>query len=287
MNKRFLNLGCGYRIHPDWENVDFVATAPSVRIHDLRERFPFADQSFDAVYHSHLLEHFRKQAALAFLRECNRVLKPGGIIRVAVPDLEAIARLYLEALEKASVGVPGWANNYEWMVMEMLDQCVREQTCGALIEYFRQDPIPNWEFISARMGAYGESVWRTLRPGPKFTQKEPPRPKIAWTYVLRNPTSVLHRKLLKLLLGQEDWEALQVGRFRRAGEVHMWMYDSYSLGKLLGETGFTNVQRVRSTESRIPGWATFCLDSEPDGRTYKADSMYMEAFKPQVEPTSK
>jgi predicted SAM-dependent methyltransferase len=53
------------------------------------------------VYYSHLLEHFPKHEAQGFTQECYRVLKPRGIIRVAVPDLERIARMYLQALERA------------------------------------------------------------------------------------------------------------------------------------------------------------------------------------------
>lgn len=108
--------------------MDFVATAPCVRAHDLRLGIPYADESFDVVYHSHLLEHFPKKAAPPFLRECRRVLKRGGIIRIAVPDLEKIARAYIEAFEKASHGIPSWREKYDWMMLELYDQTVREQS---------------------------------------------------------------------------------------------------------------------------------------------------------------
>jgi hypothetical protein len=58
------------------------------------------------------------------------------------------------------------------------------------------------------------------------------------------------------------------------------MYDRYSLGKLLKKAGFTNPQQVGPSESRIPNWANFNLDTDANGRIYKADSMYMEAIKP-------
>jgi predicted SAM-dependent methyltransferase len=266
MNKRFLNLGCGDRFHPEWENVDFVGTGPSVRVHNLRRPTPYADETFDVVYHSHVLEHFPRQQALPFLRECYRVLRPAGVIRVAVPDLERIARLYLEALEKAANGVPGWADNYEWMVMEMYDQCVREGPSNAFTEYLKRDPVPNSDFVLQRWGAYAIPFLEAAR------QSNPA--------ALRNPGTVLRDKILRMIIGQKYWEAIRVGRFRRKGEIHMWMYDRYSLSKLLQLAGFTQVQQVGPAESRIPGWAAFHLDTEPDGRTYKADSIYMEACKP-------
>lgn len=94
---KLLNLGCGSRFHPAWVNIDTAPAEPSVVAHDLREGIPFPDAEFDAVYHSHVLEHFPKRSAGPFLAECLRVLRPGGILRVAVPDLERIARGYLEA----------------------------------------------------------------------------------------------------------------------------------------------------------------------------------------------
>src|ERR1017187_8522768 len=96
---RGLNLGCGDRLHPDWTNVDIVASGPGVRRCDLVAGIPFAAETFDVVYHSHLLEHLPKQIAPPFLRDCCRVLKRGGVVRVVVPDFEQIARTYLDALE--------------------------------------------------------------------------------------------------------------------------------------------------------------------------------------------
>jgi len=277
---RYLNLGCGSRFHLGWENVDMYPYGPGVRVHDLTKRTPYDDETFDVVYHSHVLEHFPRRQALSFLQECRRILKSGGVVRVVVPDLERITRLYIESLEKASTDVPGWADNYEWMVIEMYDQAVREETCGALTEYFKRDPLPNWDFVSGRMGAYGDSSRKTLVDMVQRSKTVASRPKLAWGYLFRNAGKVFRNKLLKFLLKEQGWEALQVGQFRRGGEVHMWMYDRYSLAKLLHFVGFIQVQQVGPAESRIPDWPAFCLDTEPDGRTYKADSMYMEASKP-------
>jgi predicted SAM-dependent methyltransferase len=274
-----LNLGCGERVHPDWVNIDFVAAAPGVRAHDLRKGIPYPDESFDVVYHSHVLEHFQKKSAHGFLRECYRVLRPGGILRVALPDLEQIVRGYLEALEKASNGSPGWDDNYDWMVLELYDQAIRERTCGQLVEYFQRDPIPNWDFIYKRWGLQAQILLRDLRARSDLTLKDATPPRTAWGYVARNFGTVLRNRLVRILLGREDWEALLVAKFRRQGEIHFWMYDTYSLGKLLQETGFSSTRRYDANESLIPDWTRFNLDTEPDGTVYKPDSLYMEAQK--------
>jgi len=76
-----LNLGCGADSHPAFVNIDLIAR-PGVIGHDLRLGVPFPDATFDLVYHSTMLSTMRAADALAFMRECHRVLKPGGVLRV-------------------------------------------------------------------------------------------------------------------------------------------------------------------------------------------------------------
>lgn len=59
-----------------------------VRYLDVNRRLPFGDQTVDAVYFSHLLEHLHLDEGCRLLAECRRILKPDGIIRVVVPDTE-------------------------------------------------------------------------------------------------------------------------------------------------------------------------------------------------------
>jgi predicted SAM-dependent methyltransferase len=89
---RYLNLGCGNRYHPAWVNMDLHPRGRGVPIYDLAQGIPMDDSSFDVVYHSHVLEHIPSLAALPFIQECCRVLRPGGILRVVVPDLERICQ---------------------------------------------------------------------------------------------------------------------------------------------------------------------------------------------------
>jgi predicted SAM-dependent methyltransferase len=274
-----LNLGCGRRAHSEWENVDLFPASPIVRAHDLRKGIPYSDGTFDVVYHSHLLEHFQKHAGLGFLGECHRVLKSGGVIRVAVPDLEQIVRLYLKALENATRGVPEWRENYEWMILELLDQMVREMPGGLCIEYRRQKPIPNWSFIRQRWGTEAEAAVEAFQAEARSHENGHGRPHAKEGFTFRHFAKFLVNRLATALLSEENYEVLRVAWFRKKGEIHRWMYDAYSLAQLLRRAGFSDCQRRTATESQIPNWMEYQLDCEPDGTVYKPDSLFMEAVK--------
>ena len=95
----YLNLGCGKRYHKDWVNVDMYSDTPDVMAYNLLKGIPFSDNHFEVVYHAQVLEHSPKDDAPGFIKECFRVLKPGGVIRIVVPDLEGIVTEYLKYLK--------------------------------------------------------------------------------------------------------------------------------------------------------------------------------------------
>lgn len=264
-----LNLGCGEYFHPDWTNVDFTATSEGVITHNLREGLPFPDASFDVVYHSHVLEHFPKAEAPVFLQECFRVLRPQGILRVVIPDLEQIARLYLEALERASQGSQEWAAHYNWILLEMYDQTVRDRSGGGMASYLAADNIPNQDrdFVIQRLGREAKNLIAALQES---------RQEFSPVEIQLSDREVL----LQSLLGDTDYQAIQIGRFRQSGEVHQWMYDRYSLSVLLENSGFEQIAICQADESRISNFITYGLDVEWDGQIRKPDSLFVEAIKP-------
>jgi SAM-dependent methyltransferase len=274
--QRFLNIGCGQRFHPDWTNIDLVPSSPAVQAVDIQNGLPFPAETFAVVYHSHVLEHLPRQRALALLLECYRVLVPGGVIRVAVPDLERIVGLYGEALERASRGEPRWAQRYEWMLLELYDQVARERPGGDMLAYLRREPLPEAAFVYERLGSEARKIVQS-RPRPA------PRPALR---DLVRRARAMPRFLLTILaqrmLAANDRRALEIGRFRQSGEVHRWMYDHYSLALLLTQAGFQSPVQQTASQSAISCWSRFSLDTEPDGSVYKPDSLYMEALKPTV-----
>jgi len=128
-----LHLGCGTTTPPGWVNVDGslgarlaklpalrpllrasgafrIDWSPSITVLDLRRPFPWPNRSAAAIYSSHTLEHLTREQGRRFLRECHRVLRPGGVIRLAVPDVALILKAYekgvfpaVELLERLGV----------------------------------------------------------------------------------------------------------------------------------------------------------------------------------------
>jgi SAM-dependent methyltransferase len=128
-----VNLGCGLTTPPGWINVDGswnarLARWPAARgllrkaglipaasaavpwrdvlYHDLRRPLPWDDGAIDTIYASHLLEHLYRDHAAALLRECHRVLRREGVLRLMVPDLEDLARRYLAARDAPEKATP-------------------------------------------------------------------------------------------------------------------------------------------------------------------------------------
>ncbi len=68
---------------------------------DVCERFPFADNTVDYIFHEHVMEHLTYPQGLQMLRECCRVLKPGGRLRTAMPDFAYFISLYAQPSDAA------------------------------------------------------------------------------------------------------------------------------------------------------------------------------------------
>jgi len=118
-----INLGSGPNGIEGWENIDwgllpFLSKMtwlrkwlillklldksydikwPSIVLKDIRYKLSYQDASVDYIYCSHVLEHFEVYQAEKILRECKRVIKVGGVVRIVVPDLKKMMINYKNA----------------------------------------------------------------------------------------------------------------------------------------------------------------------------------------------
>ena len=89
-----LHLGAGPVLLDGWLNTDKYPASSRIAYVDTTKRFPFARDTFEYVFSEHMIEHMSWQAGARMLKECHRVLVPGGIARIATPDLGKIVGLY-------------------------------------------------------------------------------------------------------------------------------------------------------------------------------------------------
>lgn len=283
-----LNLGCGNRFHSSWVNLDISPRHPSVLQCDVVRGIPFGDDHFDVVYHSHMLEHIRRRDVQPFLQECRRVLKPGGILRVATPDLERLCELYLDRVRGATTADALAASDHAWLVLEMFDQVARERSGGDMIAYLRQDPLPNQSFVLERIGEEGREILRSIRRDKVPLQRVSARHGFASRVVrgigrrVKRVLPATREALIKSWYGHDALHALEIGKFRLSGEVHHWLYDRVSLSRVLQDAGFCEPVARRANESAIDGWPAFHLDTTATGDVIKPDSFFMEATKPRL-----
>ncbi len=156
---RILNLGCGTKTShsPDVINIDwsiylrikknpllrplvplvlkgirrsrFDALPDNIVVHNLAKGIPFPANSVDAVYHSHLFEHLDRDIAIVFLEEIKRVLKPGGIQRISVPDMERLCRDYVNHISISENDLAEGVKHDDF-VAAIIEQSVRKEARG-------------------------------------------------------------------------------------------------------------------------------------------------------------
>lgn len=91
-----LHLGCGKRYIDGFYHVDALNYEHVDHVGSVTDLSQFSDQSIDLIYASHLLEHFSRVETANVLSEWFRVLKVGGVLRLAVPDFEKVVQVYLK-----------------------------------------------------------------------------------------------------------------------------------------------------------------------------------------------
>lgn len=263
-----LNIACGKRYHKDWINIDFHPDSNMVKKVNILSGLPFERDSFDVIYSSHFLEHLSPLQAKFVLKEANRLLKKDGILRIVVPDLENLCREYLHVLE--NVDDERLDKQYRWITIELLDQLVRVDRGGEMRQIFNEVSKSNDKYLADYI---------LHRTGDELlAQKKAQINKKITLDKIKNKLLYFYLEFIRFLIPKNLRNLL----FTRTsvGEKHQWMYDRYSLGKMLEKLGFKNIQMKSYSISAISGFNDYFLDIKEDGTPYKGNgSIYIEATK--------
>lgn len=94
--ENYINLGSGTKTFDEYINIDFFSLFSDNVDYEADFRYPLKidDDSVDGIFTEHVLEHLTYDQVERLLKECHRILKPGGIIRIIVPDVSIFIEHY-------------------------------------------------------------------------------------------------------------------------------------------------------------------------------------------------
>lgn len=91
-----LSIGAGARRIPGWVHLDIDPALQPDIVADITQPLPLPDASVSYILCEEVVTQISIEACIGFLRECRRVLRPGGVVRVLMPDLHRFVTAYLE-----------------------------------------------------------------------------------------------------------------------------------------------------------------------------------------------
>jgi SAM-dependent methyltransferase len=145
----YINLGSGTDALQGFINIDFFTTAGIDYGTDLRYPLMIEDEAVDGIFCEHTLEHLNYREADSLLKDCRRILKPGGAIRIVVPDLSLFLRNYCE-------------RNGEWF-REWERLMFRESVVAERLERTLGSPLEAISFVTQEYGHSSSWDFETLR----------------------------------------------------------------------------------------------------------------------------
>lgn len=283
MNGKYVNLACGpiFIDSQEWVNFDFFAPQ-GVHKADLLKKLPLPDNSAQVVYLSHFLEHIPKMNVDRFIRECFRILAPNGTIRLVLPDLENMAQTYLKLRNEEN------HSQANFLVMEIIDQCVRKKPGGELGEYYQKIKAnvkleknvssENSFMVNFIKNRTGEDLNVLEHQKVSINKIEPQY----FSGLLGRIRSKLLSAWIKLLsFALPSSFRIQNMSFAKIGELHHWLWDFYQLKEVLEKEGFISIKRQSANTSYILDFPFYPLDIDREGKPRKGEeSMFIEAKKP-------
>jgi len=275
-----LNLACGvyYFDDPKWVNIDWEANSSKVLQKNLFAPLEFDDCTFDFIYTSHFIEHITLDTAKRLLRECHRLLKPNGVLRIVTPDFEKICDEYLLQTKL------GFFQKAEFVKFTLTDQMTRNRPGGG-IHYWRtlakSDPELQ-EFMSTWSGSVAQSKELNSIQNHKINSKVRIVKRIfANSAIIKRRIVWRYCNLVVFLFPK--WFRDQHVALCRPGERHIYMHDFLSLKSLLEDAGFDNVKKVSPLTTRSHYTEITKLDLDSSGNPRKGkESMYVEAGKDEI-----
>ena len=133
-----LQIGCGSNIYSGWLNTD-LNNSKKIAFLDAGDQFPIESESFDYIYSEHLFEHLTITQQLNMLNEGARILKKGGVMRIATPSLDFLSNLYTDSSSKKNQEYVKWAVSSSPYLKSVKDGVMDDSThfCYVINNFFK------------------------------------------------------------------------------------------------------------------------------------------------------
>ena len=147
-----LHVGCGTKPFAGWINIDLKARPHVELVWNVTDGLPFPNGSCELIHSEHVLEHIPLVQAVGFLRECHRVLKVGGVVRVGMPCVaEAVRRYHEDTWREAT-----WLKTFGYTHLQ-----TRAEYVNVCFRHWGHQWLYDVEELTRRLE---EAGFRTIRP---------------------------------------------------------------------------------------------------------------------------
>ncbi len=276
----------------EWTNVKFsVLAQPDVDnmyyVDISAKPLPFPNSSFDAVNAYHVFEHLTPREGEAFALDILGVLKPGGIFRISVPDLEQNCRKYLHYLAKA-VQEPTDQNlsRYKWSAMEIYEQMIRDKSGGLMAEAIRSGDYDE-EYLNEWYSDVFRPFFQKGGTDNRNAVLVDTKKTVLQQLMRVTPKRVyraLSRRIKNVLITSVAPDETVLARRHPlvTKEAVRWQYDRLSLRLLVEKVGFVEFKQMTFKDSDINQWDQYDLDRSNHGDHPIDPSVYVECRRPGI-----
>ena len=272
--KLFLNVACGniYKKSSTWINLDIVSRNKHVKKFDLLKKLPFKSETIDAIYCAHFLEHVPVCKVKSFLEECFRILKNDGVLRLVLPDFEALAREYLKQIKLKNF------IKSKIVLTLIIDQCVRKEPGGELNKFYNT-------LLNEKYERKDEIKYLNYLNGINFLEKKKKKIKKNFFFYFEIILFLIKEKLINYWIRLVVFFLPKVFvdqnvTFARIGELHHWIWDFNSLHDYLKNIGFNKIKKLTYNRTSNKNFKLDAFDkNKRNKKTRGIESMYIEGIK--------
>tara|TARA_B100000989_G_C19455570_1_gene433850 strand:+ start:163 stop:984 length:822 start_codon:yes stop_codon:yes gene_type:complete len=272
---RFLNIACGNTLIDNelWTNIDFTSTNKSVKRMNVLSKLPFNNGSFDVIYTSHFVEHIPKEDLSGFYKECFRLLKPGGMIRIVMPDFEFLMKEYFFHIENRDI------DKLEFVSLLIFDQCVRNNRGGSLQKYLYDLGLSDDDSMK-------EYVFELIGDDSGFISQgslERNFYKRSFRKIIHNPSLILDaltffRNYAVSFLFSKGFRKQNIS-YASLGEKHMWLYDNFLMSEILKKENYRNISKEKFNTTSWKENIFINLDEKNSIPRKGTHQIFIEAYK--------